>query len=145
MRRPFSTEQSWLAWIGSRINKLIWFFYFFSNLGKGLLGESPRKNSCKKNLPPATGQHRVAPMKARKTIEIETLKSRANFFLANSANEQTEQRKGFQSLAASLLMDAGAYRGFRYLTERDVSPGDTFGITHGAPPVMHDETRVELF
>lgn len=84
-------------------------------------------------------------MKARKTIEIETLKARANFFLANSANEQTEQRKGWQSLAASLLMDTGAYRGFRYLTERDVSPGDTFGITHGNPPTMHDETRIYLF
>jgi len=112
---------------------------------RGFVGKSPRKNSCKKNLSPATGRRRVAPMKLRKTIEIETLKSRANFFLANSANEQTGQRKGFQDLAASLLMDAGAYRGFRYLTERDVSPGDTFGITHGTPPTMGDETRVELF
>jgi len=111
---------------------------------RGFIGESPRKNSCRNHLTSATGQRRVAPMKQRKTIEIETLKSRANFFLANSANEQTGQRKGFQDLAASLLMDAGAYRGFRYLTERDVSPGDTFGITHGTPPTMHDETRVEL-
>ena len=84
-------------------------------------------------------------MKARKTIEIETLKARANYFLANSANDQTGQRKGFQDLAASLLMDAGAYRGFRYLTQTEVSPGDTFGITHGTTPTMHDETRVYLF
>ncbi len=83
-------------------------------------------------------------MKQRKTIEIETLRARANFFLADSANEQTGQRKGFLDLAASLLMDVGAYRGFRYLTERDVSPRNTFGITHGTPPVIHDETRVEF-
>jgi hypothetical protein len=84
-------------------------------------------------------------MKQRKTIEIAKLRSYANAFLANSADEQSEQRIGVQGLVAGLLMDAGAYCGFRYLGKADVLPGKTFGITHGNPPVFHDETRTHLF
>jgi len=84
-------------------------------------------------------------MKHRKTLHIEIIRTRANAFLANSTNDQTEQRKAYHDLAAGLLSEANAYCGFRYLTEADVKSGQTFGITHGNPaPTFHDETRTQL-
>ncbi len=86
-------------------------------------------------------------MKHRKTLHIELIRARANSFLANSANDQTEQRTAYHNFAAGLLLDAGSYCGFRYLTKADVTPGQTFGIQHNTPPehpTFHDETRTQL-
>jgi hypothetical protein len=86
-------------------------------------------------------------MKHRKTISLELIRSRANAFLANSANDQTEQRTAYHNFAATLLTDAGSYCGFRYLSKADVTPGQSFGIQHNTPPeppTWFDVTRTQL-
>jgi len=87
-----------------------------------------------------------APMKARKTIEIEKIKERANHYLANSWNIHDKERKGCAGLVTTLLMDAGAYRGFAYLRKEDVGPLLTFGVEWvDGKPVHHDESRIYFF
>lgn len=85
----------------------------------------------------------MVPVKARKTIEIEKIKERANHFLANSWNIHDKERKGCKDLASMLLMDAGAYKGFQYLTKEKVGPLMTYGVEYvDGKPVRHDETRI---
>ena len=82
-------------------------------------------------------------MKARKTVEISTIKQKANAFFANSKNELTGERKALQMFVTGLLMETGNYRGFNYLQQQDVAAGMSFGVDHSVkPPVFHDESRM---
>ena len=82
-------------------------------------------------------------MKARKTIEVNYLKDKANAFFANSKNEMAEERKCLQMFVSDLLMKSGNYRGFNYLQKHDVVLGQSFGVDHSSvPPVFYDESRI---
>lgn len=82
-------------------------------------------------------------MKARKTVEISTIKEKANAFFANSKNELAGERKALQMFVTGLLMETGNYRGFNYLQQHDVAAGMSFGVDHRSkPPVFHDESRM---
>ena len=52
---------------------------------------------------------------ARKTVPIALILERANHFLANSDDNQREQRLGVASFLETLLHSADAYAGFGYL------------------------------
>ena len=81
-------------------------------------------------------------MKERKTIRVEVIKERVNRFLAHSKNEDAEVRKGHHALATMLLMEAKAYKGFRYLHKEDVAADLSFGVEWlASKPVFHDQTR----
>jgi hypothetical protein len=80
-----------------------------------------------------------------KTIKIETLKARANFFFLNSGDDFAGQRKGMQSLVESFLHDANAYRGFTYLTKAEMKPGFSYGVEHTETgPKFPDESRIRF-
>jgi hypothetical protein len=68
---------------------------------------------------------------ARKTIPIETLVASANLVLA--ARESSEQaRNAVAALVEYLLINASAYKGFRYLTQAEVPDGCKPGIIYGS-------------
>ena len=69
---------------------------------------------------------------ARKTIEINEVKSIINGMLANSAADVAECRTAVSALLEHILMDTGNYHGFHYL---DVKFNDDGTIADG------DETR----
>ena len=73
-------------------------------------------------------------MMARKTIDVQRLKERANVMLANSADDMHEGRIAIALLLEWVLMDTGNYHGFRYL------PG-VIDFTTDPPSVIGDDTR----
>lgn len=67
----------------------------------------------------------------KKTIKITDLLNTVNDFLLNSRDDWKERRIGASIMLNNLLHDAGAYRGFNSLTERDMEKstnGKSFGI-----------------
>jgi hypothetical protein len=52
---------------------------------------------------------------ARKTVDVEWVKSRVNYFLANSHDNQGRERMAHANLLASILDKTDQYKGFRYL------------------------------
>lgn len=56
----------------------------------------------------------------RKTIEVEYLRERVNYFLANSEPEQADERKGAASVLELALHESGRYAGFGYLESAGV-------------------------
>lgn len=74
----------------------------------------------------------------RKTVEVVTAIEKANFFLANTQDEMSAERKGVASFLETLLMQAGAYAGFRYLESAGITRNE-----QGYAASIDDETRVE--
>jgi hypothetical protein len=82
-----------------------------------------------------------------KTIKIENVKARANALFRESINEYSAQRRAVQHFVSDLLIDHNAYKGFSYLSERQVPAGSTVGIIrgeNGAPHQFPDESRIEF-
>lgn len=68
-----------------------------------------------------------------KTIKIEELRTLVNALLLHSADDQEEQRSGMVTVLQQVLSDTGNYKGFGYLTPRDMlssDQGKTPGINH---------------
>ena len=65
---------------------------------------------------------------ARKTIDLETIKVEANNYFKFSNNDLRAERLVLRSFVSGLLSKAGAYKGFRYLTETDMLGSN---LTHG--------------
>ena len=66
-------------------------------------------------------------MTTRKTISVSSLKQKVNKMLALSTGRHSE-RFGMIQVLESILHETGNYRGFRYLTEREVPTGELPGI-----------------
>lgn len=87
----------------------------------------------------------------RKTIQIERVREIANQMLANSNDDFgacPQYREAIQRLTEALLHETENYNGFRYLEEREVPEGQTFGIRFGQgdePHEFFDVTRVHYF
>ena len=90
-------------------------------------------------------------MSKRTTIRLADLKAKANNVFRASKNEYADGRRHIQSFVESLLMEAGQYRGFGYLTKDKVAPGKSHGIEWTlaepgqAQPTFRDQTRIEFF
>ncbi len=86
-------------------------------------------------------------MSKRTTIHLAALKAKANAVFRTSENDYADGRKHIQSFVESILMDAGQYRGFGYLSKDKVAPGKSFGIdwAPAGGPRFHDQTRIEFF
>lgn len=69
---------------------------------------------------------------ARKTIEIDRLRTMINTMLEQSKDELTEGRTALAGLLETALMETGNYKGFRYLQ----TEWDDQGLPH-----FGDETR----
>ena len=65
-------------------------------------------------------------MTTRKTISVSSLKQKVNEMLAQSICRQ--ERFGMIRVLEFTLHETGNYRGFRYLTEREVPTGELPGI-----------------
>jgi len=71
---------------------------------------------------------------ARKTVKVVDLVVRANDFLLHSPDDDTGARKGVCHFVETMLHDSGNYKGFNYLTARDMKNsfnGETPGIHEG--------------
>ena len=63
-------------------------------------------------------------MKAKKTIEVSEIKSRANTMFELSLPSLTNERKAIATFVEGLLHKTGNYRGFNYLpSESDIHAG----------------------
>jgi len=73
-------------------------------------------------------------MTERKTVTIASLKATVNGMLADSVPSATDGRVALAVLIERILMDAGAYHGFRYLS-------GVMDMTTDPPNMIGDETR----
>lgn len=85
-------------------------------------------------------------MAKRKTVEIETIIERANTVFRASDDSWSDQRTAIQMFVADVLMEAGQYKGFRYLTKGETD-GKTFGVTYDGvnQPTFHDQSRISFY
>lgn len=82
----------------------------------------------------------------RKTVSIEKLKERANFYFRNSGDEFRPARRALQSFVEGFLHEAGAYKGFRYLSKEEMKEGFSYGVEHRPEgPVFPDDSRVSIY
>tara|TARA_B100000768_G_scaffold157529_1_gene155635 strand:+ start:786 stop:995 length:210 start_codon:yes stop_codon:yes gene_type:complete len=56
---------------------------------------------------------------SRKTIDVKTVKTMANHFLA-AKNTNDDERQAIASFIESILMESGNYKGFSYLETDEV-------------------------
>lgn len=85
-------------------------------------------------------------MKVRKTIEVSIIKNMVNDMLLNSSNDQKDTRESMGRMIESVLMATGNYKGFRYLTNKDMEysdNGNSIGIDDTLTII--DNSRVEYF
>jgi hypothetical protein len=57
----------------------------------------------------------------------------------------TVERRAIQTFVDSILMEAGQYKGFAYLTADKAAPGKSFGVEFpedGGFPFFRDHTRI---
>ena len=80
-------------------------------------------------------------MSKRKTFNVEAFKQSINRMLAGSVIEP-EGRKSMLIILEDVLMQTGNYKGFRYLTEKEVPVGHKPGINHSD---YFQPTHEELF
>ena len=88
---------------------------------------------------------------SRKTANISRLKEMANGVLLHTADDNKQGREAIQTFIECVLMEAGQYNGFRYLTKKDMWNSEN-GISFGINPSDDsnhsqfegsDHTRVE--
>ena len=82
----------------------------------------------------------------RKTIEVDYLKRKVNFFLLHSADEHVGKRAALATFLGDVLHETGNYNGFNYLTGpmmEESREGTTVGINvtreHGAEDLTYEE------
>ena len=66
-------------------------------------------------------------MPKRKTIAVAEMTRRVNEMLKHSLGTRDE-RHGMMSVVEAMMFATGNYRGFRYLTSREITPGELPGI-----------------
>ena len=72
--------------------------------------------------------------KARKTFNVEAVKAKVNALMLNSKDDAADVRQGASMVLESILHDSGNYRGFGYLTVKDMENsqgGTTVGVNNG--------------
>lgn len=75
----------------------------------------------------------------RKTIRVADAVARANYFLANSPDEQARARQATANFLESLLHSADAYHGFRFMDNVDGDESRRQYLVHRS---MEDDLRV---
>ena len=80
-------------------------------------------------------------MAHRKTIAVAEILAKANYFLANSKQEQVAERKGTHNLTVSILHDTGNYRGFGYLNMFQDADGKWF-VPDESRTVFYVDSRI---
>lgn len=87
-------------------------------------------------------------MAKRKTVELEKIKLKVNEYFRTSKNESAVQRRTLQFFVTDLLMEAGQYQGFNYLTKNDVKEGLTTGMEWnetGDKVTFKDQSRIFFY
>ena len=75
---------------------------------------------------------------SRKTVAVDKLKEMANNILADSYGEQ-DSRDCLIVFVDKILMDAGNYKGFRYLTKNEVPVSQFPGINTPIENLSYEE------
>ena len=75
---------------------------------------------------------------ARKTFDVSKIKDRVNFYLLNSKDSNRGERRGMMTMLEGILHDSGNYRGFGYLSVRDME-NSVNGTTYGVRPYADSE------
>jgi len=87
----------------------------------------------------------------RKSYDIAKLKDNINGILLNSADKEKDARETLTTLIESILMETGNYKGFRYLSTKDMEVsqnGISVGIIWDGNKLIWegtDHTRVHYF
>ena len=68
--------------------------------------------------------------------DMQLIVEEANSFFKFSLNSDRSHRRAIHSLVTNILLKSNVYRGFRYLNEDEVPPGNSWGITFD--DVNHD-------
>jgi len=75
-------------------------------------------------------------MGKRKTIKVEDLKTKVNWFLKNTADDHKRERKTMGIFLEGILHETGNYNGFGYLHPNQMEDsigGTTIGINQSRP------------
>ena len=88
----------------------------------------------------------------KKTVKVEDLKNQVNDMLLNSEDDYKQGRESLCTFIERVLMDAGNYHGFGYLSKLDMqksSYGTSVGIVYddNNNPIFEntDHTRVHYY
>lgn len=93
----------------------------------------------------------------RKTVEVSKVRELANSMLLNSEDDAKEGRDAIMTMVERILLDAGQYSGYKYLSPEDMlksENGTSYGINpwpDGVKPENWntfegtDHTRVKYF
>jgi hypothetical protein len=84
----------------------------------------------------------------RKTVSLAHIVERANTYFQVSKPDQREARRMLQSFVESILYQAKAYHGFRYLTADDMPESFPPGIIYGKEGENHlypDDSRIRFY
>jgi hypothetical protein len=85
-------------------------------------------------------------MRKRKNLSVAEIKEQANKIMRESENDFSDGRRHIAMFVEDLLLRAGQYKGFGYLSKDSVAPGKSCGISFvDNEPKFHDHTRVEYF
>lgn len=91
-------------------------------------------------------------MAKRKTMDVEAIKERVNYFLKHSEEDKKGMRQGQMMLLETILHETGNYAGFKYLPQWEVAtqyPGIWLNEdgTHDPATCFEntDNTRVRYF
>lgn len=70
----------------------------------------------------------------RKTVSVDQIRSKINHTLLHSPDDYRQGREALQMFLEGVLMEAGRYSGFRYLTPDDMLSSES-GVSWGINPV----------
>lgn len=87
-------------------------------------------------------------MTPRKTISVDVIKNMANCVLLNSEDDFTDGRIAMENMVEQVLCNTGNYKGFSYLTTKDMESsanGTTVGIDPNLDFSDTDFSRVRYF
>lgn len=81
----------------------------------------------------------------RKTVNVEWVRQKANYFFLHSKDDLKDQRFGVIGILEGILMETNNYKGFRYLIEDDMKTslaGKSVGMTdNNEERIFPDESR----
>lgn len=88
----------------------------------------------------------------RKTVKIDRIREMANGILLHTPDSNKQGREAVQTFVECVLMEAGRYKGFRFLAESEMLMQSENGITPGIRDDVPehqfdntDHTRVHYF
>ena len=87
-------------------------------------------------------------MKPRKTFKIKDFKSKVNYYLLHSPDDDVKGRQAVMIFLSNILMEANNYNGFQYITSEQIKKseyGKSFGIRETTSKQIADLSYDDLY